>query len=71
MESRVESEPSQATQADPASVTDIAPIGTEAITEVGETVGVLEQVTCASFIFDRNILLMMLAGTYYCGSSCL
>jgi hypothetical protein len=64
MEGRVEIEPSPATQADPASVTDVAPIATEEITEVGETVGVLEEVTCASFIFDGNILLiMMLAGT--------
>jgi hypothetical protein len=60
---RVEIEPSLVTQVDAASVTDVAPITTEAITEVGETVGVLEQVTCASFIFERNILLMMLAGT--------
>ena len=62
-EGRVEIEPSPSTQADPASATDAAPITTEAITEVGETVGVLEQVTCGPFIFDRNILLMMLAGT--------
>ena len=60
MESRVESEPSQATQPDPASATDIAPIGTEAITEVGETVGVLEQVTCAFILLQRNILLMIM-----------
>jgi hypothetical protein len=38
------------TQADPTSVTDH--------TDVAETVAVLEQVTCASLIFDRNILLM-------------
>ena len=62
-EGLVENEPSPATHTDSASATDVAPIGTETITEVGETVGVLEQVTCASFIFDRNILLMMLAGT--------
>jgi hypothetical protein len=56
-EGRVENEPSLATQADPSSVTDVAPTGTETISEVGETV------TCASFIFDGNILLVMLAGS--------
>jgi hypothetical protein len=45
-EGRIEIEPSPATQADPASV---APITTEAITEVGETVGVMEQVTWVIF----------------------
>jgi hypothetical protein len=44
-EGRVVIEPTPVTQADPASVTDVA-----------ETVAVLEQLTCASFIFDRNIL---------------
>jgi hypothetical protein len=56
-EDRVEIEPSPAIQAVPASVTvdsDVAPITTEAITEVGETAGVLAQVTSSSFL-DRNI----------------
>ena len=53
MEGYVEVEPSPATQAVPASVTDVAPIMTEAITEVRESVGVLAQVT--SSFFDRNI----------------
>jgi hypothetical protein len=44
---RVEIEPTPVTQADPNSVTDVT-----------ETVAVLEQVTCASLIFVRNILLM-------------
>ena len=53
-ENRVETEASPAaTQVVPASVTDVAPIATEAITEVGETVGVLEQVICRHF-FDRK-----------------
>jgi hypothetical protein len=47
-EGRIEIGPSPATQADPASV---APITTEAITEVGETVGVMEQVTWVIFFF--------------------
>ena len=58
-EDRVEIEPSPAIQAQvvPASVTvdsDVAPITTEAIIEVGETAGVLAQVTSSSFL-DRNI----------------
>ena len=44
-EGHVEVEPSPATQAVPTSVTDVAPITAEAITEVRETVGVLAQVT--------------------------
>ena len=55
-EDRVEIEPSQAIQVVPASVTvdsDVAPITTEAMTEVGETAGVLVQVTL-SFL-DGNI----------------
>ena len=55
-EGQMEIESSPATQAvvGPSSVTDVAPTTTEAITEVGETVSVLEQVTCRSLFFDRN-----------------
>ena len=50
-EGHEEIEPSPVTQAVPSSVTNVAPIPTEAITEVGETFGVLEQVTCRSLFF--------------------
>ena len=53
-EDRAEVEASPTTLAVPTSVADVAPITTEAITEVGETVGVLDQVTLSSFFFDRN-----------------
>ena len=49
-EDRVEVEPSPATT----QVADVAPITTRAITEVGETVGVLERVTLFLFFFGRN-----------------
>ena len=50
MEGQIEIESSPATQAvvGPSSVSDVAPTATEAITEVGETVGVFEQVSCRS-----------------------
>ena len=56
-EGQFEIESSPATQAvvGPSSVTDVASTTTETITEVGETVSTLEQVTCRSlFFFDRN-----------------
>ena len=52
-EGQFEIESSPATQAvvGPSSVTDVASTTTETITEVGETVSVLEQVTCRSLFF--------------------
>ena len=60
-EGQIEIESTPATQAvvGPSSVTDVAPTTSEAITEVGETVSVLEQVSFRSlFFFDRNFFLM-------------
>ena len=54
-EGQIKIGPSPVTQAVvTSSVLDVAPITKEAITEVGEIVGVLEQVTCRSFFFVRN-----------------
>ena len=68
-EDHIKIEPSTATQVVPSSVTDVAPTTTEAITEVGEKVDVLEQVTFSIF-FVVFLKRMCKAGTC-CGTSCL
>ena len=69
-EDRIKIEPSTATQAVSSSVTDVAQITTEAITEVGENVDVLEQVTYRSFFVDGIFLLMMIFFKRMCTGTC-
>ena len=70
-EDHIKIEPITATQAVPSSVADVAPTTTEAITDVGETVDVLEQVTYSIFLLTEIFLKRMCTAGTCCGSSCL